>query len=76
MTIEFGKNKIKLLDSLQLIKGNLDSILISFSCNIKKGYFPYTFVNNNNLYYIGDKPSQSYYKNISDLDYAKIPNKV
>lgn len=75
VTIEYGKFKIKLLDSLQLIKGDLGNILISFICGIQKGYLPYSFIKKENLYYIGDKPSQSYYSNITDLEYFKIPNK-
>ena len=75
ITIQYGKIKVNLLDSLQLIKGNLDSILSSFNCKAQKGHFPYSFVNKDNIYSVGDKPSQSFYKNISDLDYSKIPNK-
>jgi hypothetical protein len=50
----------------------LDSILKSYQCKIKKGYFPYSFVNKNNLNYIGDKPSKDFYNNISELEYNKI----
>ena len=60
VSIEYNENKIKLLDSLQLIKGNLEGILNSFNCTIKKGYFPYNFVNEKNLEYIGEKPALSY----------------
>ncbi len=72
--ITYKNVNIKILDSLQLINGNLDSILKSFNCNIKKGYFLYSFVNNNNLFYIGEKPSKYFYKNISDKDYSNISN--
>ena len=65
---------ITLLDFLQLIPGSLNEILKSFNCSIKKGYFPYKFVNKENLNYIGDKPSKDFFNNISDLDYKKIPN--
>lgn len=58
--------KIILLDSLQLIPGTLESILNSFNCKIQKGYFPYSFVTENNLFYVGTKPSKEHYKNISD----------
>jgi len=75
LTIGYGKIKIKLLDSLQLIKGNLDSILVSFNCKTQKGNFPYSFVNSGNLYYVGDKPSKFLFKNLSDLDYSLIPIK-
>jgi len=61
------------LDSLQLISGSLESILNSFHCKIKKGYFPYKFVTEKNLNYIGDKPAKKYYENISDLEYQNIP---
>jgi hypothetical protein len=62
------------LDSLQLIKGSLENILISFNCDVKKCHFPYSFVTKENLYYIGDKPSKYFYNSISDLEYNNIPN--
>ena len=74
LDVSYGGVKITLLDSFQLISGSLDSILISFNCDTQKGYFPYSFVNNNNLFYIGDKPSKEYFNNISDLDYNAIPS--
>ncbi len=52
----------------------MDNILNYFNCNIKKGYFPYSFVNKNNLFYVGDKLLIEYYNNISDQDYLSIPN--
>ena len=73
LKIKYNKISITLLDSLQLISGSLDSILKSFKCKVQKGYFPYEFVKNNNLYYIGDKPSIEYYKNITELEYQSIP---
>ena len=73
LILEYGEFKIKLLDSLQLIPGSLDNILKSFQCDIKKGYFPYSFVNENNLYYIGDKPSIKFFNNISEINYNSIP---
>lgn len=74
ITIKYNGVKIKLLDSLQLIKGSLENILNSFNCKIKKGHFPYSFVNKNNLFYIGNKPSKNTYKNITELEYLNIPN--
>ena len=56
LTIKWNDFKIILLDSLQLIPGSLDKILKSFNCDTQKGYFPYSFVNKNNLNYIGVKP--------------------
>ena len=59
LTIKYNKFKITLLYSLQLTPGSLDNILISYDCDTKKGYFPYSFVNKDNLYYIGDKPNKN-----------------
>jgi len=67
--------KIKLLDSMNFIPGNLRDILISFNCENKKTYFPYSFVNKDNLFYIGNKPDIKYYNNISKYIYDKIPMK-
>ena len=75
LTVKCNDFKIVLLDSLQLISGSLDSILKYFHCETQKGYFPYSFVNKDNLYYIGNKPSKEKFKNISDLDYNNIPEK-
>lgn len=67
--------KITLLDSLQLIPGSLENILKSFNCDTQKGFFPYSFVNINNLNYIGVKPPKEFFSNISDLDYNSIQEK-
>ena len=72
LTISYNDFKITLLDSLLLISGSLENILKSFDCKIKKGYFPYSFVNQNNLFYIGDKPNKNHYSNISDQEYLNI----
>jgi len=72
ITITYKNVKIKLLDSIQLINGSLDNILKSFNCTIQKGHFPYNFVNKDNLFYVGTKPSQDLYKNISDKEYRSI----
>ena len=45
--------KIKILDSIQFIAGSLRNVLMTFNCEIKKDYFPYRFVHQNNLFYIG-----------------------
>ena len=73
LTLKYGDFKIVLLDSLQLISDSLENILKSFNCEVQKGYFPHTFVNKDNLYYIGDKPSKFYFKNIPELEYNNIP---
>ena len=74
LTIKYLEIKITLLDSLQLIPGNLENILKSFNCKTQKGLFPYKVVNKKSLFYIGDKPAKKYFNNISDQEYLKIPN--
>ena len=66
MTIKHieSKRRIKILDSMHFVNGSLRDILVSFKCNIKKGYFPYSFVNKDNLFYIGNKPDIKYFDNI------------
>jgi len=73
LKFKYNQISITLLDSLQLISGSLEGILKSFNCKVQKGYFPYEFVKNNNFFYIGDKPSIEYYKNITELGYKSIP---
>jgi DNA polymerase type B, organellar and viral len=75
LTIKYNDFKIILLDSLQLISGSLENILISFNCSIKKGHFPYKAVSKKSLFYIGNKPLKKFYENnISDQEYLSIPN--
>ena len=64
--------KISFVDSLNLLNNSLSKLSIDFNVEHKKGFFPYTFVNKNNLNYIGNKPDISYYEKISDLEYNKI----
>jgi hypothetical protein len=61
---------------MQLISGSLDSILNSFNSKIKKGYFPYSFVNKDNINYIGDKPTKIFYNSIPDSLYQAIPKRI
>lgn len=53
--------KISFLDSINLLKGSLQSLQNDFEVESKKGQFPYEFVNENNLFYIGNKPDLSFY---------------
>lgn len=75
LKIKYNKISITLLDSLQLISGSLDSNLKSFNCNVQKGHFPYEFVKDSKLYYIGDKPSIKFDINFTELEYQSIPIK-
>ncbi|KAI0798274.1 ribonuclease H-like domain-containing protein [Xylaria sp. FL0064] len=52
--------KIVLLDSSNMLKGKLRDLCESFGLDAGKGYFPYKFVNTNNLHYVGITPSISH----------------
>lgn len=52
---------IKIVDSYNILTTSLAKLCITFNCVVQKGYFPYNFVTNNTLFYIGDKPNLSFY---------------
>ena len=66
------KTKFKILDSIQMLNGSLDSLCKSFKIVNQKGIFPHSFVNKDNLFYIGDTPSFIYFKNMPLSLYNKI----
>ena len=68
------KTKFKILDSIQMLNGSLDSLCKSFNIVNKKGIFPHSFVNKDNLFYIGDTPSYHYFKNMPVSLYNQINN--
>jgi DNA polymerase type B, organellar and viral len=56
--------KITFVDSLNYFtkkEGSLDILSKDFEVGIEKGFFPYKFVNKNNLNYIGETPSMFFY---------------
>jgi len=67
-----NKCKFKILDSIQLINGSLDSLCKSFNIINKKGIFPHNFVNKDRLLYIGDTPDHIHFKNMPINLYNKI----
>ena len=64
--------KISFFDSLNLLNYSLEKLTTDFNLEIKKGKFPHSFVNKNNLNYIGKKPDISYYDSISITEYQHI----
>ena len=57
--------KISFVDSLNILNDKLEKLCEDFGVSITKGLFPYSFVNKDNLVYIGPTPDISYYnKNI------------
>jgi hypothetical protein len=67
-----GNIKISFVDSYALLQNSLDKLAKDFECDILKTYYPYDFVNESTLYYIGKTPDKHYYNNISDSEYNTI----
>ena len=67
-----NKCKFKILDSIQLLNGSLDSLCKSFEIVHKKGIFPHNFINKDRLFYIGHTPNFHYFKNMPLTLYNKI----
>jgi DNA polymerase type B, organellar and viral len=64
--------KINFVDSLNILGASLDKLAKDFKVQTKKGYFPYDFVNANNLTYVGSVPNIKYFNNISKLVYDTL----
>ena len=56
-------------DSLKLLIVSLRKLAKVFGVDNQKGIFPYNFVNENNLDYVGPIPDFKYFNGISSLDY-------
>jgi DNA polymerase type B, organellar and viral len=71
ISIEFKFNGyiVTFKDSLKLLIVSLRNLAKSFGVDTQKGIFPYTFVNENNLDYIGPVPDIKYFNNISKNEY-------
>jgi hypothetical protein len=67
-----SSRKITFVDSYLMLPASLDKISKDFECFYSKGKFPYEFVNESKLYYIGDTPEKIYFKEISDNEYNSI----
>ena len=67
-----NKCKFKILDSIQMLNGSLDSLCKSFNIINKKGIFPHNFINKDNLFYIGETPPHNYFKKMPITLYNTI----
>lgn len=56
-------------DSQQLLISSLSKLGKSFNVDIQKSIFPYDFVNENNLDYIGGVPDLKFFDNLNQEDY-------
>jgi len=67
--LNYGDYVISLRDSQQLLIGSLANLAKSFNVQVLKSIFPYDFVNENNLDYIGEVPDIKFFEGIHSLDY-------
>jgi hypothetical protein len=77
ISIDFKLNDyiIAFRGSLQLLIYPLRDLAKSFGVNTQKSIFPYTFVNENNLDYIGEVPEFKYFDGITINEYNNYKNK-
>lgn len=75
---KIGKVKPKLYfkDSFCILPSSLDRLGKSFGVETPKGHFPYTFVNANNLNYIGDIPEFKFYEAGTERITIEIYNEI
>jgi hypothetical protein len=66
--------KITFLDSLNILSGSLEQLAKDYQVQTQKGIFPYTFVNKDNLNYIGHIPNIKYYSGIEPIEYNNLVN--
>lgn len=64
--------KITFVDSLNILPGSLRNLAKDFNVINQKGYFPYSFVNKNNLNYKGETPDIKYFNDLSVNEYNEI----
>jgi hypothetical protein len=75
INLNFGKDnkyQLQFRDSYLLLLNSLAKLCKSFKVETYKSVFPYLFVNENNLDYIGSVPDIKYFDNkISPIEYNK-----
>jgi hypothetical protein len=73
LSINFGKNneyKVQFKDSYLLLLESLAKLTKGFGVEVQKSLFPFLFVNENNLDYVGEVPDFKYFGyKISKIDY-------
>jgi len=68
--------KLQFIDSFCILPSSLQRLGLDFKVQTTKGYFPYSFVNQDNLFYSGDMPAFTYYNNLSIEQYNQIKKTV
>jgi|ERR1700677_481847 hypothetical protein len=66
------KSKIYLFDSYLILPSSLRTLALKYKIADLKGYFPYSFVNENNLDYIGITPDISLFNGITPEEYEGL----
>jgi DNA polymerase type B, organellar and viral len=66
------KTKIYLFDSYLILPSSLRTLASKYKVNDQKGFFPYIFVNENTLDYIGITPSISLFNGITNDEYEGL----
>lgn len=68
-----GDLQVRIYDSYAIFSSKLKDLAEAFNTKHTKGIFPYQFSTTENLFYIGDTPSLSYFPNNTKYeDYAKL----
>lgn len=68
--------QLTLFDSYLILLSSLDKLANNFDVDSKKGIYPYTFANENNLNYVGEVPDFKYFdKKISLSEYNNYKSK-
>jgi len=70
----FGDHVIYFRDSQQILIGSLAKLGKSFKVETIKSLFPYFFVNESNLDYIGSVPNMNFFDNILKSEYLEYCN--
>ena len=72
LTVKLNNNKkeikISFVDSLNLLNNSLEKLCNDYKVDTVKGIFPYSFVNKENLNYVGITPSIFHYPDNTDLN--------
>lgn len=76
ITISKNGHKLTIKDSYAILNSSLRNLAKSYDtprgAKFNKSYFPYKFSTENNLFYVGNTPTKSYYEGISQVDYDNL----
>nr|UEV87013.1 hypothetical protein [Grifola frondosa] len=68
--------KITFLDSFNLLPSSLADLGKDFNVKTQKGFFPYSFVNETNLEYIGETPDIKYFDKITPPAFEALRRRI